>query len=131
VNLLLDENVPAPITSTVKTLLRRSHDVQHVIDLPPLPSKYKSEAGSGSSGIGLRLRKGRNEGRILSHDRYSSHMTGMPARLCVFWRYSAPALAEVTTTKSGSEAPRPPSAPNGGSALPSNRTCSRGEGLPR
>jgi hypothetical protein len=24
---LLDENVPAPITSTVKTLLRRSHDV--------------------------------------------------------------------------------------------------------
>ena len=32
--LLLDENVPAPITSTVKTLLRRSHDVQHVIDLP-------------------------------------------------------------------------------------------------
>jgi PIN like domain len=34
VKLLLDENVPAPITSTVKTLLRRSHDVQHVIDLP-------------------------------------------------------------------------------------------------
>jgi homoserine dehydrogenase len=33
VKLLLDENVPAPITSTVKTLLRRSHDVQHVIDL--------------------------------------------------------------------------------------------------
>ncbi|MGD0702782.1 MAG: DUF5615 family PIN-like protein [Trebonia sp.] len=32
--LLLDENVPAPITTTVKTLLRRSHDVQHVIDLP-------------------------------------------------------------------------------------------------
>lgn len=32
--LLLDENVPAPITSTVKALLRRSHDVQHVIDLP-------------------------------------------------------------------------------------------------
>lgn len=32
--LLLDENVPAPITSTVKTLLRRSHDVQHVIDMP-------------------------------------------------------------------------------------------------
>lgn len=31
---LLDENVPAPITSTVKTLLHRSHDVQHVIDLP-------------------------------------------------------------------------------------------------
>ena len=31
--LLLDENVPAPITSTVKTLLRRSHDVQHVIDM--------------------------------------------------------------------------------------------------
>lgn len=25
--LLLDENVPAPMTSTVKTLLRRSHDV--------------------------------------------------------------------------------------------------------
>jgi hypothetical protein len=34
VKLLLDENVPAPITSTVKTLLRRSHDVQHVIDMP-------------------------------------------------------------------------------------------------
>jgi len=34
VKLLLDENVPAPITSTVRTLLRRSHDVQHVIDLP-------------------------------------------------------------------------------------------------
>jgi hypothetical protein len=33
VKLLLDENVPAPITSTVKTLLRRSHDVQHVIDM--------------------------------------------------------------------------------------------------
>lgn len=31
---LLDENVPAPITSTVKTLLHRSHDVQHVIALP-------------------------------------------------------------------------------------------------
>jgi hypothetical protein len=34
VKLLLDENVPAPMTSTVKTLLRRSHDVQHVIDVP-------------------------------------------------------------------------------------------------
>jgi len=34
VKLLLDENVPVPITSTVKTLLRRSHDVQHVIDMP-------------------------------------------------------------------------------------------------
>jgi hypothetical protein len=34
VKLLLDENIPAPITSTVKTLLRRSHDVQHVIDMP-------------------------------------------------------------------------------------------------
>jgi len=34
VKLLLDENAPAPITSTVKTLLRRSHDVQHVIDMP-------------------------------------------------------------------------------------------------
>lgn len=32
--LLFDENIPAPITSTVKTLLRRSHDVQHVIDRP-------------------------------------------------------------------------------------------------
>lgn len=32
--LLLDENVPAPITSAVKTLLRRSHDVRHVIDMP-------------------------------------------------------------------------------------------------
>ena len=32
--LLLDENVPAPITSTVKTLLRRTHAVQHVIDMP-------------------------------------------------------------------------------------------------
>ena len=31
--LLLDENVPAPMTSTVKTLLRRSHDVQHVNDM--------------------------------------------------------------------------------------------------
>ncbi len=31
---LLDENIPAPVTSTVKTLLRRSHDVQHVIDMP-------------------------------------------------------------------------------------------------
>jgi PIN like domain len=34
VKLLLDENVPAPMTSTVKTLLRRSHDVEHVIDVP-------------------------------------------------------------------------------------------------
>jgi PIN like domain len=34
VKLLLDENVPAPMTSTVKTLLHRSHDVQHVIDVP-------------------------------------------------------------------------------------------------
>jgi hypothetical protein len=34
VKLLLDENVPAPITSTIKTVLRRSHDVQHVIDMP-------------------------------------------------------------------------------------------------
>jgi hypothetical protein len=33
VKLLLDENVPAPMTSTVKILLRRSYDVQHVIDL--------------------------------------------------------------------------------------------------
>jgi PIN like domain len=32
--LLLDENVPAPMTSTVKLLLRRSHDVAHVIDVP-------------------------------------------------------------------------------------------------
>ena len=32
--LLLDEKMPAPITSTVKTLLRSSHDVQHVIDMP-------------------------------------------------------------------------------------------------
>lgn len=32
--LLLDENVPAPMTLTVKTLPRRSHDVQHVIDIP-------------------------------------------------------------------------------------------------
>ena len=31
--LLLDENVPAPLTSTVQTLLRRSHDVAHVIQL--------------------------------------------------------------------------------------------------
>jgi hypothetical protein len=31
---LLDENVPAPMTSTVKTLLRRSHDVQRVNDMP-------------------------------------------------------------------------------------------------
>jgi PIN domain-containing protein len=34
VKLLLDENVPAPMTSTIKTLLRRSHNVQHVIDVP-------------------------------------------------------------------------------------------------
>jgi hypothetical protein len=34
VKLLLDENVPAPMTLTVKTLLRRSHEVQHVIDVP-------------------------------------------------------------------------------------------------
>jgi predicted nuclease of predicted toxin-antitoxin system len=34
VKLLLDENVPAPMTSTVKTLLRRSHEVQHVNDMP-------------------------------------------------------------------------------------------------
>jgi len=33
VKVLLDENVPAPMTSTVKTLLRRSHDVQHVTDM--------------------------------------------------------------------------------------------------
>ena len=32
--LLLDENVPAPMTSTVRTLLRRSHDVKHVTDMP-------------------------------------------------------------------------------------------------
>lgn len=33
--LLLDENVPAPMTSTVKILLLlRSHDVQHVNDIP-------------------------------------------------------------------------------------------------
>ena len=32
-NLLLDENVPAPMTSIVKMLLRRSHDVQHVNDM--------------------------------------------------------------------------------------------------
>jgi PIN like domain len=34
VKLVLDENVPAPMTATVKTLLRRSHDVQHVTDMP-------------------------------------------------------------------------------------------------
>jgi predicted nuclease of predicted toxin-antitoxin system len=34
VKLLLDENVPAPMTSIVKTLLRRSHDVKHVNDMP-------------------------------------------------------------------------------------------------
>ncbi len=32
--LLLDENIPEPMSSTVKTLLRRSHDVQHVNDMP-------------------------------------------------------------------------------------------------
>lgn len=32
--LLLDENVPEPMTSTVKTLLRRSHDIQHANDMP-------------------------------------------------------------------------------------------------
>lgn len=31
--LLLDENVPAPMALTVKALLRRSHDVQHVTDM--------------------------------------------------------------------------------------------------
>jgi hypothetical protein len=31
--LLLDENVPQPLTATVKTLLRALHDVHHVIDL--------------------------------------------------------------------------------------------------
>lgn len=31
--ILLDENVPAPVTSTLQTLLRRSHDVEHVLDL--------------------------------------------------------------------------------------------------
>jgi PIN like domain len=34
VKVLLDENIPAPVTSTVRMLLRRSHDVQHVIDMP-------------------------------------------------------------------------------------------------
>jgi hypothetical protein len=34
VKVLLDENIPAPVTSTVKTLLRRAHEVQHVIDMP-------------------------------------------------------------------------------------------------
>jgi hypothetical protein len=34
VKVLLDENVPAPMALTVKTLLRRSHDVVHVIDVP-------------------------------------------------------------------------------------------------
>jgi hypothetical protein len=34
VKLLLDENIPEPMSSTVKTLLRRSHDVQHVNDMP-------------------------------------------------------------------------------------------------
>jgi PIN like domain len=33
VRLLLDENVPAPLTATIKTLLRLTHDVVHVIDL--------------------------------------------------------------------------------------------------
>jgi len=32
VKLLLDENVPVPLTSTVKSLLRQAHDVQHVLD---------------------------------------------------------------------------------------------------
>lgn len=31
--LLLDENVPQPLTFTVKTLLRQAHDIQHVLDL--------------------------------------------------------------------------------------------------
>lgn len=31
---LLDENIPVPVTSAVKTLLRRSHDVRPVIDMP-------------------------------------------------------------------------------------------------
>jgi PIN like domain len=33
VKLLLDENVPAPMTSTVRMLLQRSHDIQHVTDM--------------------------------------------------------------------------------------------------
>lgn len=32
--LLLDENAPAPMSLTVKTLLRHSHEVIHVIDVP-------------------------------------------------------------------------------------------------
>lgn len=31
--ILLDENVPAPVTSTLQVLLRRSHDVAHVLEL--------------------------------------------------------------------------------------------------
>lgn len=31
--LLLDENVPNPLTSTIKTLLRTSHDVTRILDL--------------------------------------------------------------------------------------------------
>ena len=30
---LLDENVPVPLTYTVKSLLRQAHDVQHVLDI--------------------------------------------------------------------------------------------------
>jgi PIN domain-containing protein len=33
VRLLLDENVPQPLNSTIKTLLRSTHDIRHVIDL--------------------------------------------------------------------------------------------------
>lgn len=50
--LLLDENVPAPLTTTVKTLLRRSHDVRHVIDVPGWSGAkdlqlYEQAAGAG------------------------------------------------------------------------------------
>ena len=32
--LLLDENVPQPLASTIRILLRSEHAVVHVIDLP-------------------------------------------------------------------------------------------------
>lgn len=60
--LLLDENVAAPLTSTVRTLLRRSHEVLHVIDVPGWSGtkdlrlyEQAAEAGSQESADGQRL----------------------------------------------------------------------------
>lgn len=54
--LLLDENVPAPMTSTVKTLLRRSHEVQHVNDVPGWSgTKDLQLYQNGLQGLGLAM----------------------------------------------------------------------------